>query len=179
MTKTIRWSAVGAAIAGAIASIAMTASSAAAQTQDRAVERMRDWSVFVAEDAPQRYCYAATVPSETQYSQPTVSRGAAFLIIATYPSDDVANELSVRLGYPADGGEDMYLDVDGARFELFAQGEFAFLASPEQDEEVIRAMRRGARARVTATSRRGTEVTDQYSLIGFTAALERVAELCP
>ncbi|MEM9794694.1 MAG: invasion associated locus B family protein, partial [Pseudomonadota bacterium] len=46
------------------------------------------------------------------------------------------------------------------------------------DTELIEAMRRGSSAQITAVSSRGTQTIDDFSLLGFTAALEKAEELC-
>ncbi len=156
---------------------------AAAQNELRAKETHRDWSVFVDSDAPEKYCYAAAVPTNWEAFRDgsrlsDVNRGAPYLLVATFPSADVTNEISVRLGYPADANNDITLAIGDQTFELFAEGDEAWLATPDQDVEVIEAMRRGATATITATSTRGTRVVDEYSLLGFTASIEAVAREC-
>lgn len=143
------------------------------------VDAFRKWSVFVNEGGGQRSCFAATGPSaDPQFSRSGRSRGDAQLMVATYPGESVSNEVSVKLGYPADGDRSITLAVDGRSFEMFNEGEEAWLM-PEQDADAVAAMRRGATATIVATSTAGTQVTETYSLIGFTAALNRVSELCP
>lgn len=136
-----------------------------------------DWAVFVDDAAPNKYCYAATLPKESTMSR-NARRGDVFLMISTFPSANVANELSVRVGYPIDQSKRPQLNIGGSRYGLISEGEEAWLENPEQDQEVVRAMKRGATAVVTATSERGTRTTDEFSLIGFTAAVNHVAGLC-
>lgn len=47
-----------------------------------------------------------------------------------------------------------------------------------QDEDLVRAMKAGAEAVMTARSSRGTEVSDTFSLKGFTAAFDEADKRC-
>lgn len=160
------------------------ATSAVAQDELRARETYRDWSVFVDDQAPETYCYIAAVPTSWEAFRDgqrleTVRRGAPYLFVSTFPSAGVTNEISVKLGYTADTTKDITLTIGSQTFQLFAEGEEAWLATPEQDAAVIQAMRAGATAIITATSSRGTRVVDEYSLLGFTASIEAVGRACP
>ena len=48
----------------------------------------------------------------------------------------------------------------------------------EDDVEIIKAMKKGAKAILTAKSSRGTKTQDTFSLLGFTAALEDAEKRC-
>lgn len=165
---------------------AVIAGDARAQGADkelRARETHRDWSVFVDGAGARKYCYAATVPVSTKAFRggsevDNITRGQAYLLVARFPSDRIDNEISVRLGYPADDNKQLTLSIGGASFKLYAEGEELWLSSPDDDSAVIAAMRRGSKAVVTATSKRGTRVVDDYSLLGFTASLSAVARAC-
>ncbi|NOR61078.1 MAG: hypothetical protein GQ535_01115 [Rhodobacteraceae bacterium] len=49
---------------------------------------------------------------------------------------------------------------------------------PDDDINLITAMRGGSEATIIGTSARGTITTDVFSLIGFTAAYEKAQEMC-
>ncbi|MCI4663330.1 MAG: invasion associated locus B family protein [Neomegalonema sp.] len=170
-------------VAAFCAAIAAFAPAAYGQDQLPAQESHRDWSVFVDGKGSGKYCYAATPPRQTdafRSGKPVdkITRGDTFLLIATYPGDKVKNEVSIRLGFPADAGQAITLSVGQQNFELFTSGEVAWLATPEKDKDVIAAMKKGSKAIVTATSKRGTKVVDEYSLIGFSASITAVAAAC-
>jgi methyl-accepting chemotaxis protein len=52
------------------------------------------------------------------------------------------------------------------------------IASAEDDASLVAAMKRGADATVVGRSSRGTQTSDKFSLIGFTAAVEEAATRC-
>jgi invasion protein IalB len=58
-----------------------------------------------------------------------------------------------------------------------AKGETAW-SVPDSEPAFVAAMKRGAKMTISSTSRRGTAVTDHYSLSGVTAALAAVAKAC-
>lgn len=149
-----------------------------AQSMTDVKEEFRKWGVFVPDNTASKTCFAATVPEDTEASRANIRRGAAFLMVANYPSEGVSNQVSVKLGYPADTNKPIQMKIGSRTFTMFANGEDAWLATPGEDTAVVQAMRRGATASVTATSSRGTTVTDKYSLLGFTAASNRAAEIC-
>lgn len=166
-----------------LAMLVVVAPSAIAQEKLLATETHRDWAVFVDGEGASRICYAASPPLKTEAFRggnkvDRITRGEAFLIVATYRSDRVSNEVSIRFGYPADADKEISLTIGDKKFDMFTADEVAWLSSPEQDGAVIEAMRDGSKAVFTATSSRGTTVVDEYSLLGFTASIAAVARAC-
>lgn len=161
------------------ATLPMTAPApAAAQRLAPALTSAKKWSVYAPENLPVRTCYAASGPIETESSRDGIKRGKAFLIVSTFPDEGVEEQVAVTLGYPANAKKPIELKIDSTTFKLFADGEEAWLESAEEDKKAVAAMRRGAKAWVTATSTRGTTITDEYSLSGFTAATQKAREYC-
>lgn len=168
---------LAAGIAATALSFAAFGGAASAQGIERTAA-FEKWAVFVDSAAPEKYCYAATVPAETRASRRTYNRGDAFLLVSVYPAAGNAREVSVRLGFPADSNRAPTMTIGNRTFKMFTVGEDAWLESPDQDSVAIEAMRRGAKAVVTSTSQRGTRITDEFSLIGFTKSFQRTVELC-
>lgn len=107
-----------------------------------------------------------------------VRRSDILLFVSYLPGSDVRGEISFTGGYPFAGGSTVTLDISGALFELFTDGEYAWSASKADDAKIITAMKRGAKAVLTGSSSRGTITTDTFSLLGFTAALEDAEKRC-
>lgn len=167
----------GALLVAAALALAAPAPSAQAQQLER-IEKHTDWSVFAKTRGAGRYCYAATTPTKTTASRPNISRDKAFLMVAMFPDKKVVNEVSVRVGFPIDPNQKATLKVGSDTFEMFSDGEDAWSESSAVDKRVVEAFRRGATAVVTTISRRGTRVTDEFSLRGFTKAVSRARALC-
>ncbi|MGM0583980.1 MAG: invasion associated locus B family protein [Pseudomonadota bacterium] len=165
--------ALGLAIMGAVAP-------AAAQDSANRVEAHRDWSVFVA-DAGGPVCWVVTQPKSSvarRGGNPVqVRRGDIYLTVAIRPEQGVENEVAVVSGYPYKQGSEVEVEIGGDTFELFTQGENAW-PYPEDDGELIAAMKGGVAAVVTGVSSRGTTTEDRFSLLGFTDALNAAQARC-
>lgn len=139
-----------------------------------------DWSVFVEGD-PQE-CWAVSSPKETVNTRDgrvvAVRRGEILMFVTWRPSAGVQGEVSFTGGYPFADGSTVSLDVGGTKFDLFVDGEWAYPASPEQDAQIVAAMKNGSAAIVTGRSGRGTQTQDTFSLFGFTASVEDAARRC-
>jgi hypothetical protein len=70
------------------------------------------------------------------------------------------------------------LNIDGTDFEFSVDGEWAWPPSPSDDAKIVVAMKRGAKAVITAQSERGTVTKDTFSLKGFTAAVTDAEKRC-
>lgn len=156
------------------------AGTAAAQQQPEKTGDFGDWSVYVGENNGSKQCYAATQPVDQRKSQEVKVRGRPFLIVSTFVSENVRDEVSVTLGFEADNNKTLEIEIDDtAKYKLFSEGEHAFVNDPTDNDPLVAALRRGGVAEVTSVSKsRGTVITDVYSLKGVTAALRSVAEVC-
>ncbi len=166
--------------AGAIA-LAMGASGAVAQQEStNRVDAMTDWSVFEGSDP--RECWAVTTYKESVNTKDgrvvSVTRGEILFMVFFRPDAGVSGQVAFTGGYPFANGSTVSVDVDGAAFELFTEGEWAWPASPQDDARLVTAMKRGADAVLTAVSSRGTTTKDTFSLLGFTAAYDDAERRC-
>ncbi|MEO1280399.1 MAG: invasion associated locus B family protein [Pseudomonadota bacterium] len=140
------------------------------------VKSYRDWSLFSHEEAQKKICFAASQPKES--APASAKRDAVFFYISAWPKDGVKSEISVRMGYPIKPGSTVNVVVGGTKFELFAKDDKAFVANPQDELKLIDAMKRGSLMKVAATSSQGTTTTDNYSLMGISAALSGLATTC-
>lgn len=160
------------------AALLVAVSPADARAKTARVESSKNWSVMAPKDAAIRTCFAATIPIDTKASKKRYSRGDAFLMVATFPEQGVKEQVAVTMGFTMNAKKPITLRVDNRTFKMFADGAEAWLDSPNDDAAAAEAMRKGSKAWVTATSTRGTKITDEYSLVGFTAAQKRSREIC-
>lgn len=169
-----------AAMAMGIAAVAAPQQSAA-QT-DESVGAKKDWSIFKQGSAADRQCWIVSQPltktAERAGKPVSVNRGDVFLMVAIRPGARVKNEVSMLAGYPFRADSSATMRVGSEKFELFTSGENAWTDSPEADDKLVAAMRKGTTAVVMGTSSRGTQTTDTFSLSGFTAALAEARALC-
>jgi hypothetical protein len=167
---------------GAFAAMAIcvVAGSVQAQETSNRVAANTDWSVFV-EDNPKE-CWGVSAPKETvntkDGSPVSVRRSDILLFVFYRPGASVTGQVAFTGGYPFANGSTAKLTISGTEFQLFTDGEWAWPATPEEDQRIVAAMKRGSSAVVQARSGRGTVTTDTFSLLGFTAAVEEAARRC-
>jgi len=167
-------------ISSAACILALFCSSVMAQETSNRVSANTDWSVFVETNPTE--CWAVTKPKKTvntkDGSPVSVRRGKILLFVFYRPSDNVKGQVAFTGGYPFAKERSIALDLDGVTFKLAADGEWAWPPSTADDAKIIAAMKRGAKAIVTAQSERGTVTKDTFSLKGFTAAVNDAGKRC-
>ncbi len=141
------------------------------------VERFADWSTYDAvSEANQKLCFAVSKPKDLEPKN--VKRGDIYFYVSSWPKDGVANEVSVKIGYDFAKDSTSKVSIGSDVFELFTDGDKAFVESPAQERRLVAAMRRGSKMLVRGRSVRGTSTTDVYSLSGITAALKNLEQIC-
>lgn len=176
MTTVLRH-AIGAAALALSTSMVFSGAVSAQESTNR-VGTMTDWNVFV-ENSPKE-CWGVSKPRETVNSKdgkPTsVRRGDILLFVTHRPG--TAPQVSFTGGYPFAPGSTVTVNVGGNQFQLFTDGEWAWSGSKEDDAALIKALRGGADAVLSARSGKGTQTKDSFSLRGFTAAMDDAAKRC-
>lgn len=141
-----------------------------------------DWSIFT-EKNPTR-CWVVSAPKKsvnTKNGRPvSVRRGAILFFVSFFPEENISGEVSFAGGYPFAPDKTISLKIGQSNFELFTtpKSETAWASSSTEDRKIITAMKRGIEASVVGLSQRGTVTTDNFSLLGFTAAVEEAEKLC-
>ena len=178
MTASFKFGAAGLALA--LIASGLTGTSAVAQESTNRVAVETAWSVFV--DGTPRECWAVSAPSETvntRDGRAVTVRRDDILMFATYrQGQGAAAEVSFTGGYPFADGSTVDVTIGTDTFQLFTDGEWAWAASPEQDAQILAAMRRGQSAVMVARSSRGTRTQDTFNLFGLTAATEEAQRRC-
>lgn len=136
----------------------------------------RDWEAFTVTENDGKQCYALAQPDNSLPQN--VRRDPIFFMVTNRPSDSVANEPSIKMGYPLKPEQDVSIEIGSSNFRMFTKGDGAWMSTTDEEKDLVGAMRRGSSMVVKGVSTRGTETTDTYSLSGVTAALERAAEAC-
>ena len=159
---------------------------ALAQVSGNAAGSKSNWMFHVQEDPKQ--CWVVAPPEQgkstaTRDGRPVaVNRGDIYLFVSFWPKDANGGgmgEVSFTGGYDFAEGQPVVLEIGDAKFDLFAEGNMAWAASPEEDRRIAQAMKAGVAAVVTGKSQRsGTTTKDSFSLIGFTAAYEDAEKRC-
>ena len=169
----------GALISSAL--IAAFAFSTPSFSQDtrRHLGSFRDWEAFVYGTGAKRTCHMISTPKSSRASKRNVRRGEIYIMVSHRPEYGVKDEVNLVFGYPVRQGSDASFSVDGRRrLSFFTEGNSAWAYDPKDDRGAVASMKRGNRLEVKATSQRGTNTTDNYSLSGFTAAYNAITQAC-
>ena len=139
-------------------------------------ETYKDWAVYVHEKNSAKTCFAISKPKDMEPKD--AKRGDVFFYVSSWPGDKVNNEISIKVGYPLDGETVPSAIIGADQFNLFAEGDKAFIADETVEVNLVQAMKKGSTLVVKGRSKRGTATVDKYSLSGISAALKRVSVEC-
>jgi hypothetical protein len=137
-----------------------------------------DWGAYAANASGKQLCYALAKPASSATQPPNRPRDPAYIFLATRPSENVRNEISIVIGYPFKPGSEGSADIGSSKYALYTQNDGAWVKNPAEEARMVDAMRRGADLVISGESGRGTKSTDRYSLKGLSQALDRVAAEC-
>jgi flagellum-specific peptidoglycan hydrolase FlgJ len=136
-----------------------------------------DWGAFLAQSGKEKTCYALASPKDRIPAG--LQRDPAYVFISNRPAENVRNEISIIMGFPMKDGAEARAEVGNASFELVAKGPNAWVKNPAEESQFIDAMKKSAKLVVKAPSIKGNVTTDNYSLTGFSQALDKVQKECP
>jgi invasion protein IalB len=137
-----------------------------------------DWGAYSANAGGKTICYALAKPSSSATQPPNRPRDPAYIFVASRPSENVRNEISIVVGYPFKPGYEGSADIGSSKYALYTQNDGAWVKNPAEEARMVDTMRRGADLVITGESGRGTKSTDRYNLKGLSQALDRVAAEC-
>jgi hypothetical protein len=136
------------------------------------------WGAYSATPNGKRVCFALAKPTSSKTNPPNRPRDPAYAFVSTRPAEKVVNEVSVMIGYALKPGSESTLEVGGASFAMYTQGDGLWIKNAAEEEQMVQAMRRSADAVIRGTSAKGTETTDTFSLKGLAQALDKIAQDC-
>jgi Invasion associated locus B (IalB) protein len=136
-----------------------------------------DWDSFTYQASNAPVCYIYSVPKKSE-SAKKVKRDPIYFLITHFPGRKIHNQVSTIIGYPFKESSTVTVKVDDASFELYTNGDAAWAAAVETEAAIVKAMKTGKSLTVTGTSWKGTETTDSYSLVGVSAALDKIDSAC-
>lgn len=136
------------------------------------------WGAYTATPNGKKVCFALAKPSSSKTNPPNRPRDPAYAFVSTRPAEKVTNEVSVMIGYALKPGSESSLEVGGAAYAMYAQGDGLWIKNAAEEERMVEAMRKAAEVTVKGMSAKGTETTDTFSLKGLAQALDRLAQDC-
>ena len=140
-----------------------------------------DWGAYTASPGGQKVCFALAKPTSSVDNPPNrrTAANAVYLFISTRPAEKVSNEISVLVtGYVFKPNSDASVAVGGTNFAMYTQKDGAWVKNAADEAKLIDTMRKGADVVIKATTSRGTQTTDTFSLKGIAQAVDRMAQEC-
>ena len=140
-----------------------------------------DWGAYTASPGGQKVCFALAKPTSSVDNPPNRRTAAnpVYMFISTRPTEKVSNEVSVLVtGYVFKPNSEASVTVGGANFPMYTQNDGAWVKNAAEEAKLLDTMRKGADVVIKATSSRGTQTTDTFSLKGIGQAVDRATQEC-
>ena len=154
------------------------AAAAAGGAEPTLVGQFGTWGAYTATPNGKKVCFALAKPSSSKTNPANRPRDPAYAFVSTRPAEKVTNEVSIMIGYTLKPGSESTLEVGGASYSMYTQGDGLWIKNAAEEERMVDAMRKSADVTVKGVSAKGTETTDTFSLKGLAQALERLAQDC-
>jgi hypothetical protein len=162
----------------AAAKSAAKSEAAAGSAEPTLIGQFGTWGAYTATPNGKKVCFALAKPSSSKTNPPNRPRDPAYAFVATRPAEKVTNEVSIMIGYALKPGSESSLEVGGAAYAMYTQGDGLWIKNAAEEERMVDAMRKAADVTVKGVSAKGTETTDTFSLKGLSQALDRLAQDC-
>lgn len=159
----------------ALAALSAIAIVPAAAQSVRALGDFRDWSAYSATEGTGAVCFALSKPTEVAPTPDGYTQ--AYLYLTHRPSEGVANEMNLVAGFNFAPDTPATLSVSGVSYDLFTEGDAAWLLDPGRNDDLAGSIRAGSTLTIEGTSDKGIRVVETFSLSGATAA-SRAIESC-
>ena len=154
------------------------AAAAAGGAEPTLIGQFGTWGAYTATPNGKKVCFALAKPSSSKTNPPNRPRDPAYAFVSTRPAEKVINEVSIMIGYTLKPGSESTLEVGGASYAMYTQGDGLWIKNAAEEERMVDAMRKSADVTVKGVSAKGTETTDTFSLKGLSQALDRLAQDC-
>ena len=138
------------------------AAAAAGSTEPTLIGQFGTWGAYSATPNGKKVCFALAKPSSSKTDPPNRPRDPAYAFVSTRPAEKVVNEVSVMIGYPLKPGSESTLEVGGASYAMYTQGDGLWIKNAAEEERMVDAMRKAADVTVKGVSAKGTETTDTF-----------------
>ncbi len=160
---------------GTAAAAAAAASSKPGTGQALKLGQFDDWVAYATPGA-KKICYALSVPKERLPRN--LNRDPGYLFVSYRPDEKVRGEIAVVMGFAVKENSPAEAVLGGSKFELAGKDTSLFVHNAAEEGTMLAAMKRGGSLVVKASSRRGNETTDRFSLTGIVQALDRAEKEC-
>jgi hypothetical protein len=157
---------------------AKPAAAVAGSAEPTLIGQFGTWGAYTATPNGRKVCFALAKPSSSKTNPPNRPRDPAYAFVSTRPAEKVTNEVSIMIGYTLKPGSESTLEVGGAAYAMYTQGDGLWIKNAAEEERMVEAMRKAPDVVVKGVSAKGTETIDTFSLKGLAQALDRLARDC-
>ncbi len=135
------------------------------------------WTAYAFDDVDGKVCYMAAEPTESKGKY--TSRDDVFLMITHRPSDKSYDVVSMTAGFTYQKGSKPNIRIDKKKaVTLMPVADMAWAKDAKTDAQLVKDMIAGSNAYLNGTSKRGTKITDTFSLKGFSKAYQAINQAC-
>ena len=135
------------------------------------------WTAYVFHDAAGKVCYMASEPTESKGKY--TSRDDVFLTVTHRSAEKTYDVVSMTAGFTYQKGSKPTIRIDNKKnVTLMPVEDMAWAKDDKTDAALVKDMIAGSNAYVNGTSKRGTKITDTFSLKGFSKAYNAINEAC-
>ena len=167
---------LGVSLAAAV-SVALWIPSAMAEEAPKLIGTFKDWNAYSITENGKKVCFVVSEPKSEKMSNPNARRGDPFFMVTRWAEGQTVQP-SVLIGYPQATASRTKVTIGSDKFEMFVEGDGAWMETEALDKDLVAAMKKGAKMTVVGRSGRGTVTTDTYSLSGISAAIEKISTGC-
>ena len=154
------------------------AAAVAGSAEPTLIGQFGTWGAYSATPNGKKICFALAKPSSSKTNPPNRPRDPAYMFVSTRPAEKVINEVSIMIGYTLKPGSKSTLDVGGASYAMYTQGDGLWIKNAAEEERMVDAMRKAGDVTVKGASAKGTETIDTFSTKGLAQALDKLAQDC-
>jgi invasion protein IalB len=145
---------------------------AAASPAPKEIAKVEDWTAATYQASGQTVCYALT---RAQTSAPSLpGRGEVVLTVTLRPTARDTVAIDSALDYPKDAS--VTVQVNQTALDFFTRQRDAYA---RDGKAAVAAFQKGERAIARSPGPKGQQVTDTFSLKGFSAAYAAIVKACP
>jgi invasion protein IalB len=140
-----------------------------------------DWGAYTAAPGGHKVCFAIAKPTSSVDNPPNrrTAANVVYLFISTRPDEKVSNEVSVLVtGYAFKPNSEATVTIGGSNFAMYTQNDGAWVKNAAEESKLLDTMRKSGDVVIKATTSRGTQTTDTFSLKGISQAVDRASQEC-
>ena len=168
---------LAAALASGPSSAAGPAPAGGSGGAPKPIGTFKDWIAYTMQDQNRTVCFIVSEPKSKSLSPAKAQRGDPFFLITRWAPTQAAQP-SIIMGYPQASDTKTKIKIGDQSFEMFVDGDGAWMESEAGDKKLTEAMRKGSTMTISGQSTRGTKSVDRYSLAGISSALDKIASEC-